>query len=181
MGILMIGIGFCACSTPAPQKRIITPRQFLFQPDSSLALKRAKDFMIRGSVLQMQELHAEAILEFQLALRYDSSSAILYAIAKNYTLLNKPELALEYARAAEERDSVSVPVLILLAEILDATGEYEEVAELYERILLLEPTNIEHKFALAQISQERNPTRSIELFQQILLEEDDETTLWFLA
>ena len=177
----MIGIGFCACSTPAPQKRIITPRQFLFQPDSSLALKRAKDFMIRGSVLQMQELHAEAILEFQLALRYDSSSAILYAIAKNYTLLNKPELALEYARAAEERDSVSVPVLILLAEILDATGEYEEVAELYERILLLEPTNIEHKFALAQISQERNPTRSIELFQQILLEEDDETTLWFLA
>lgn len=181
MGFLVIVIGFCGCATPPPQKRIITPRQFLFQPDSSLALKRAKDFMIRGSVLQMQELHAEAILEFQLALRYDSSSAILYAIAKNYTLLNKPELALEYARAAQSRDSNEVPVLELLAEILDATGDNEEVAEIYERIMKLEPDNSEHKFALAQIYQDRNPQRSIELFNEILVHEDDEATLWFLS
>lgn len=180
--IMLIGSGFEACTTtPSITRRVITPRQFSFQPDSSLAFKRAKDFMIRGSVLQMQELYAEAILEYQLALRYDSSEVILYAIGKSYARLNKNELALEYARAAYRKDSSSVPTILLLAEVLEKMDESEEEIALYERLVELEPWNTEHKFGLAQLTHYKDPERSIELYRQILNVEEDEATMWFLA
>lgn len=181
IGVWLLGIAFYGCSSPTPTRRIVTPKQFSFQPDSSIAAKRAKDFMIRGSVLQMQELYAEAILEFQLALRYDSSEAILYAIAKNYAQLNKNDLALEYGRAAQRKDSSSIPILELLADVLERLDETDEVVDIYETLVTLEPSNLEYTFALAQLYQYRDPQRSINLYQQILRVEDDEATMWFLA
>ncbi|MBK9246738.1 MAG: tetratricopeptide repeat protein [Ignavibacteria bacterium] len=176
-----MGIGFGACSTPTISKRIITPRHFSFQTDSSQVVKRAKDYVIRGSVLQMQELYADAILEFQMALRYDSSEVILYAIAKNYALLNKNEIALEYARMAYHKDSTSIPILSLLADILERNDEMNDVIELYEKISALEPDNHDHIFTLAQLFEESNPKRSVDLYKRILAFEEDETTLWFLS
>ncbi len=129
----------------------------------------------------MREQFAEAILEFQMALRYDSSVVIYYALAKNYASLAKFDLASEYARLAVEKDSTFIPALELLADIYLNSDRTDDAIALYERIVLLEPESKEYKFALAQSTEIRNPERAAELYNQLLIDEDDEGTLYTLA
>ncbi len=83
--IAVCGILSCTSYTVTP-KRIITPsfpltRNSSKTDDSTFFAKKAKDYVIRGSSLQMREKYAEAILEFQMALRYDSSAVIFAQIS----------------------------------------------------------------------------------------------------
>jgi tetratricopeptide (TPR) repeat protein len=183
-----IAIVFLAvsCSSPSPiPKRIVRPDWTNIKQrntnDTTFAAKKAKDYVIRGSSLQMREQFAEAILEFQMALRYDSSAVIYYALAKNYAALAKFELASEYAALSVSKDSLFVPALELLADIYLNSDRIDEAISLYEKIIVLEPESKEYKFALAQSTELRNPERAAELYNQLLLDEDDEGTLYTLA
>ncbi|MBI3259411.1 MAG: tetratricopeptide repeat protein, partial [Ignavibacteriae bacterium] len=173
-------------SNSVPPKRIITPSFPLskYSPkteDSTSSAKKAKDYVIRGSSLQMREQYAEAILEFQMALRYDSSAVIYYTIAKNYASLSKYDMASEYARIAVEKDSDFVSALVLLADIYLNSDHIDDAITLYEKIVLLVPESNEYKFALAQSLEIRNPDRAAQLYNELLINEDDEATLYTLS
>ena len=129
----------------------------------------------------MREKYAEAILEFQMALRYDSSAVIYYTIAKNYTSLSKFDMASEYARYAVDKDSSFVPALELLADIYLNSDRTDEAIVLYEKIVLMVPENKEYKFALAQSLEIRNPERAEKLYNELLVDDDDEATLYTLS
>lgn len=183
--IAVCGILSCTSYTVTP-KRIITPsfpltRNSSKTDDSTFFAKKAKDYVIRGSSLQMREKYAEAILEFQMALRYDSSAVIYYTIAKNYTSLSKFDMASEYARYAVDKDSSFVPALELLADIYLNSDRTDEAIVLYEKIVLMIPENKEYKFALAQSLEIRNPERAEKLYNELLIDDDDEATLYTLS
>jgi len=183
---LLIGTLLSCVSNTPYRKRIITPgiqisTKNVLQYDSIISSKKAKDYVIRGSSLQIREQYAEAILEFQMALRYDTSAVIYYLLAKNYLSLTKFDLAVENARSAIIIDSTFVPALELLADIYLNSDRSEEAIEIYEKIVELEPENKGYKFALAQSIEIRNPSRAMELYNQLLVDEDDEGTLYTLA
>ncbi len=132
------------------------------------AAKRARDHFIQGTILQIQgRRHAEAILEFQQSLRYDTSAITLGAIARSYAELRKYPLAIEYAEASLQRDSALVSSWSLLAELRVAMGEYDAAIAAYENVVRLEPIRT-HVLTLARLVEPRNASRAIALYEQAL-------------
>lgn len=176
------GIIFCSCSSPAPPaKRTVslTKEQAarLFSsggtPDTAYRERRAREFFVRGSSLQMEKRHAEAILDFQMALRLDSSAVTLYALAKNYAELERHDVAIEYARAAILRDSTFLPALETAGTSYLALGEFEKAAEIYAKLVELDSNTRQHRFLLARIYEMLDPQKAIALYN-ILIDENGE-------
>ncbi len=61
---------------------------------------KAMEYFINGSILETKGDYAGAILEFQDALKYDTSAGIYYALGKNYFYLDKTPQALLYTKKA---------------------------------------------------------------------------------
>lgn len=151
------------------------------ETDSTQRLGKAREFFINGTTLQIQgNRHAEAILEFQQALRFDSSSVTLAAIARSYFELRKLDLALEYADAAVQRDSSSRDVWELIAEIEVLRGHYDEGIAAYERILNLNPSR-RQLYTLGRLYEPRNALKAIEIFERLCATQPDATLLLRLA
>lgn len=148
---------------------------FLFgQPlDSASRARKAKEFFISGTTLQIQgNRHAEAVIDFQQSLRFDSSVVTLTAMARSYRELKKLDLALETVSLALERDKTSRDAWELLAEIEIMRGRYDEGLVAYERILDLQPTK-RQLYTLARLYEPRNAKRAIEVYEQIVAKAPD--------
>lgn len=151
------------------------------QIDSSERVRKAREYFINGTTLQIQgNRHAEAILEFQQALRYDSSAVTLAAIARSYFELRKLELALEFADAAVQRDSTSRDIWELIAEIEVLRGHYDEGIAAYERLLNLNPSR-RQLYTLGRLYEPRNSAKAIEIFERLCATQPDPTLLLRLA
>lgn len=132
---------------------------------------KARDYYVKGALLQMQERYAEAILEFQQALRYDTAAAIHYAIGVNYNKLGKSDLALEELRRAVTNDSTFLPAFRLLGDIYVQQFRVDEAITLYQFLRQHddEPMNV---YMLARLYELRNVDTAIELYNEILREQD---------
>lgn len=165
-------VGLLVCSVGMVQAQ---------QLDSAERARKARELFINGTTLQIQgNRHAEAILEFQQALRYDSSAVTLSAIARSYFELRKLELALEYADAAVQRDSSSRDIWELIAEIEVLRGHYDEGIAAYERILELNPSR-RQLYTLGRLYEPRNAAKAIETFERLCASQPDPTLLLRLA
>lgn len=148
---------------------------------SSVDIRKAREFFINGTTLQIQgNRQAEAILEFQQALRYDSSAATLTAIARSYLELRKLDLSMEYADVAIERDSSSRDTWELIAEIEVMRGNYDHGIAAYERILSLGPSR-RQLYTLGCLYEPRNAAKAIDMFERLCQMEPDESLLLRLA
>lgn len=137
------------------------------------SVRKAKEYFINGTTLQLQGGRAaEAILEFQQALRFDTTSTCLAAIARSYVELGKLEIAHEYVTMALGRNKESTESWELLAEIEVQRGRYDEGLLAYEQILSLKPTR-RHIQTLARLYEPRNARRAIELYEQLIESKSD--------
>jgi len=145
------------------------------------SLRKAKDLFINGTTLQIQGgRDAEAILEFQQSLRYDSSATCLAAIARCYARLGKLDLAYEYVVYSLDRNRQSRDAWELLAEIEVQRGRYDEGLAAYEEILKLKPTR-RQTLTLARLHEPRNARRAIALYEELNETEPDLQILGRLA
>lgn len=141
---------------------------------------KAREYFIQGSILQMQKRYAEAIIEFQQALRYDNSPALHYALAVNYHELSKHELATEHLRTAIAIDNTFMPAYYLLGEVYISRFQLDEAIEVYTQILEREHSTIA-RFTLARIYEFRNADTAIAMYNAMLDTEEDYTVLERLA
>ncbi|HBB26053.1 MAG TPA: hypothetical protein DCZ59_07270 [Bacteroidetes bacterium] len=157
-GVLLCGLTlFCAAQT--------TPGTVRSRADS---VRKAKEYFINGTTLQIQGGRAaEAILEFQQALRFDTTSACLAAISRCYVELGKLQLAHEYVTLALERNKTSTDGWELLAEIEVQRGRYDEGLQAYEQILKLNPSR-RHRLTLARLYEPRDARRAIEIYENLI-------------
>lgn len=145
------------------------------------SVRRSKEYFINGTTLQLQGgREAEAILEFQQSLRYDSSAACLTAIARCYAQLRKLDLAYEFVRQSIDKNATSRDAWELLAEIEVQRGHYDEGLKAYEEIIKLKPTT-RQLMTLARLYEPRNARRAIELYEQIVESKPDIQILGRLA
>lgn len=176
--ILAVGMFFYSCSAPKEASSeefnsvIRNSRKSMINIDTNKISDLSKDFVINGSVFQQQKKYAEAILEFMDALKYDSSAAIYYAIAKCYRDMHKTNKSLYYAMMAFDRDSTYIPTLDLLADIFLLQFKASEAITVYKRIVQINPSKL-NRLILASLYELNNPEEAIKQYEQVLEEGEE--------
>jgi tetratricopeptide (TPR) repeat protein len=149
-------------ATTSTVQQDVTPRKPPKDRSKSMQL------FIDGSLKESKGQLADAILDYQEALRYDQDPAIYYAMAKDYAALKRFLPAAESAVEAVRRDTTNVDYRELLAQIFVQTGQFDKAAAQYYGILGIDSLHVNSMFALAQILQRARPAESLRLLNSIL-------------
>lgn len=138
-------------------------------------------YFLEGSLLQMQERYAEAIVQYNRALRFmpPGYSVTHFAIARCYLAMGIPDTAIVYGRQAVERDSNNVDARMQLADLMMANGRLGGAIREYEAVVRLQPGNLPARYSLARLYQWSEPARSVEHYEYLRrsVEESEEILL----
>lgn len=128
----------------------------------------ALEHFIAGSALDQKGDFAKAILEYQDALQLMKDPAIHNAIAKDYSLLGKHELAMRSGREAVNLDPINREYRQTLAEIYLNAFAFEDALAEYEELVKIDPSYQQAWLTLARLKQIRGPQKSLETYKEIL-------------
>ncbi len=164
--LLTFGIFFLSnCSTTSRTEK--NPPQKISQARKG-AKKLAMKLFLEGNTLEAKGAIAEAILDYQEALRYDTSSGIYYALAKNYFKLNKLYPAMLNIRKALQLDSTNMEYYQLLGDLYTATHNADSAAKVYSKIITLDSTNVRAYFLLGELYEYNKPLKALKIFEKLL-------------
>lgn len=130
----------------------------------------ARKYFLKGMEYRLVRDYASAILELQLALRYDSSATIAYTVAHSYAQLGKKDIALEYLAASIHKNPDYVPSLELQAEFAIEDNRLLGALEIYEHIVALQPRNRQSRYMLGRISEFSNEQKAITIYNSLIEE-----------
>jgi pentatricopeptide repeat protein len=168
-GVLFVALvgGVAGCS--GGKEATVPPAPSADVPKEHSAVVRdvATQHVINGSLYELKGEYAQAVLEFQDALRYDKSAGIYFALAKNYAALNKHSLAIEYAREAVRLDPENIEYRQLLAAAFVQVFDLDSAAAVYQEIVRRDSANIQSWFNLARLQQARNPQQALQTYGEI--------------
>lgn len=137
-------------------------------PDSLKMKQNAERYFIQGAVDEMKEKYAEAILEYQEALRYNKSAGIYYALGKAYTKLNKLFSALKNAKQAVKLDSNQIDYNILLAQIYQLSNNIDSAETVYKKIIKLDSNYVNAYYNLGLLYENKRPTDALAIYNKLL-------------
>lgn len=129
--------------------------------------KEALDHFIDGTTAEMKGDYARAILEYQDAIRYDTSAGIYYGLAKNYYYLNKYSLALKNAKNAVKLDSLQNDYYDLLSDVFAAANQYDSSAAVLEKLIKIDSTDINAYYKLARLYENDKPLEAIRIYNKL--------------
>jgi len=175
---------FIACSSKDVSRNyndlIIRENLHKVQLDTNSLEDMAIDYVIKGSTLQQQKKFAESILEFQQALKYDSSASIHYAISKNYVNLGMYEPAFESILKALKIKPQFIPAMELLSELYFIKKNISDAILVFKEIIKLEPSR-NRKLYLAGLYEYNNIDSAIKIYETISEDFIDENILLRIA
>lgn len=128
----------------------------------------AKQLFIDASLLDLEGKYAEAILDYQEALRLDPQSGIFYALAKDYLKLNKLLPALENSKQAVKLESENLEYLTLLGTIYSLSKNIDSAETVFNKIIQIDSTDINAYYNLAQLYEFNQPLKSLEFYKKVL-------------
>ncbi len=160
---LFIGSG---CS-PAREAAAVSNRTETEQPELTAQQSIAMQHFIDGLVNEQRGEFAQAVLDYQEALRYDRNHAIYFALSRSYGMLNKFESALDAAREAVRLEPDNAEYRRNLASIYLTASKPDSAILQYETLVRLDSSNIESWFNLARLYQTRSPLKALAIDQQI--------------
>ncbi len=129
----------------------------------------AMQLFIDGSLKESKGQFADAVLDYQEALRYDQDPAIYFALAKNYAQLRRFAPAVENANDAIKRDSSKIEYRELLAQIYINSGQFEKAVNEYRAIVRIDPQNVPATYTLAQLLARVKPLEALELYNSLVV------------
>ncbi|GAB6282539.1 MAG: tetratricopeptide repeat protein [Ignavibacterium sp.] len=129
--------------------------------------ERALNHFIDGMNLESKSNFADAVIEFQKALSFDSSSGIFYELSKNYLFLNRIPLALNNAKKAIELEPNNIEYNFLLQEIYVSANNYDSASVILEKIIQIDSTNIDAYYRLARLYEKERPLKAIEVYNKL--------------
>jgi len=128
----------------------------------------AVSFFIAGKTAELKEDFRGALENYRIALRYENSSGIHFAISNINIILGNYQDALIDINNALKLSPGNTEFLEQQAKIYNGTGKYVKAAEIYEDILSREPENIPVLYSLARVYQEQKlPARAIVIYEKI--------------
>jgi tetratricopeptide (TPR) repeat protein len=159
--LVLIAAMLTGCSTvPFLSHRTPEPRE---------ADPRAVDCFVDGVVYELNSNIAAALLSYNEALLYDSTSSPIYtAVGRDYWLLGKNDSAVRMLSHAVELDPANVEAIELLSQSHLREGNFEKAEKYFRRILELEPGRVDVLHDLAVIYAETNrPEQANAVFEEI--------------
>jgi tetratricopeptide (TPR) repeat protein len=165
--VVILTVLFAACSSQKEVSNDEGSPVLLQKGHQTDKEKEALVHFINGSVLESKGQYAEAILEFQDALRLDPSAGIYYALAKNYRIINKIPLALQHCKKAIELSPRKVEYYDLLADIFSSAHQYDSAAVVLEKIIEIDSTQLNSYYKLARIYESSRPLQAIATYNKL--------------
>ena len=167
VGVLYAAL-FSGCSSYQPLKK----QAGAAKPTSEKALPapRAVDLVIRGALEELMGNYQGALLAYQEALLYDSTSIGLYiSIARTYQRLHKLESAIKVLNKALRLEPNHQEALEELALIYEFQRDYEKAIPLYEKRVAHSPYDVELRIHLATLySQVGEKKKAIQQFEHLI-------------
>ena len=127
----------------------------------------ALDQFINGSLEEAKGNYANAVIDFQDALRISPRPGIYFALAKNYFYLNKLSLALENAKKAVKMDSSKIDFYNLLADIYTSGKQPDSAAVVLNRIIKLDSADVDAYYKLARTYESDKPLKAINIYNKL--------------
>lgn len=138
------------------------------QPTNDAMRGLALRHFIDGSLYEVKGEYAQAVLEYQDALRYGKNDAIYLALARDYSQLGKHSLAIEAGKEAVRLNPENLEYRRILSEIYTAAFELDAAATEYEEVTRRDSTDIEAWYNLARLYQARRPLKALELYERMI-------------
>ena len=155
-----------ACSSNVTNSPEVYENQSAVKINKDKAVKH----FIDGSILSTKGRYAEAILEYQEALKYDNTAGINYAMSKDYLRLNQLPQARDFSKKAVDMDSTNTEYLNLLATIYTTGRNLDSAITVFERIVSLDSANYQSLFSLAKLYEKDKPQNALNLYDKIIKE-----------
>lgn len=134
-------------------------------------LSKARAHYIDGLILQQKGQHANAVIDFRLALEADTAAAILYSLGESYKRIARNELAVQAYQLAIKHDPEYVLPMESLAEVLMYEGQMDEALSIMARAYDIDPTN-ERKYMLASIYEYADKKKALGLYRELVNDEN---------
>jgi tetratricopeptide (TPR) repeat protein len=140
-----------------------------FQQTTQRNRDAAIQHFIDGSVYDLKEEFARAVLEYQDALRFDQDAAIYFALSKDYSNLGKHYLAAENGKEAVRLDPQNIIYRENLAQVYLLAHEIDSAIVQYRGILDIDSTSTRALYGLARLYQQRaKPLEAITYYKKII-------------
>jgi tetratricopeptide (TPR) repeat protein len=128
----------------------------------------ALQHFLQGSVLDQKGEYAQAVLEYQDALRLMQDAAICHAIAKDYAILGKLDLAIQNGKDAVRLNPDNRTYRQTLAEIYLNAADVANSTKEYEELVKIDPQYRDGWQSLAHVQQLVNPEKALETYRQVV-------------
>jgi len=123
---------------------------------------------VDASTYEVKGEYADAILEWQDALRFSSDPGIFYALGRDYAVLKKFPQAIEWARRAVDADPHRAQYRRLLADVLVAGYRYDDAVTEYREVIRRDSSDADAWFNLARLLQARDPHAALSAYEYII-------------
>jgi tetratricopeptide (TPR) repeat protein len=165
----LIGIGgMQGCSSSQEGASVTGQTRSPDRDAESRARDIALQHYVNGSVHEMKGEYAEAILEYQDALRYDPNEAVYFALSKDYSALNRHTLAIETGRKAVALAPGNLDYRRNLADVYVRAYELDSAAVQFEEIVRQDSTSITPWYNLARLYHGRKPLKALKVYREII-------------
>ncbi len=163
----LIALSGCAgINQSAKPTETEAPKPDLIATDQNYRM--AMEHFVDGNLDDVQGEFAQAILDYQDALRYYKDAAILDAMAQDYIRLGKSDMAIEQAHEAISLASRDINYRRTLAQAFLSEYNVDSAKTEYSKIISIDSTQAEDLIVLAQLNQRSNPEKAAELYEKAL-------------
>ena len=154
----------CSANVPETTKTITEEEKAKINKQKEFA----QQLFIDASLLDLEGKYAEAILDYQEALKLDPTAGIYYALGKDYFKLNKLLPALENTKKAVFLDKKNIEYLTLLGTIYSVSRNVDSAEVVFNKIILIDSTDINAHYNLAQLYEANQPLKALDSYNRIL-------------
>ncbi len=140
------------------------------EPEKVKVSFKARDYFLKGVMLQMEERYSDALVQFHKAELFDTSSASIYnALGENYLKLNELEPALHHLKRARRIDPQNTETWRLLGEVYFRMNDDAHAMEAYEKVFSLDPYDEQARnFLFFLYEKNKLPTKKTALYKKLL-------------
>ncbi len=178
--VLLLPLVF-SCSTTNNNKNLTEKKNYLKESnfayiDTNEIKSIARGYVVKGSTMQQTGNHYGAIVEFYDALELDSSNSISYALAKSYYEIGKFEKSKRLLINVIKKDKDFYVAYTLLADIYLILEDLDNAILTYQDLVQISQKT-EYYYSLANLYEYSNPNKSIEIYEYLLNQKNNQTVL----
>jgi tetratricopeptide (TPR) repeat protein len=133
-------------------------------------------YIVDAAAAKAKNDYHTAVINYMLALRYDSTPAILYSIAECFLMLERYDLAIEYSHSALKLEPAFLPVYEILCKAYIGELDLRNAILTLENALLMDE-NETMLYYLAYLYEFQNANKARQIYKKLIEKFNNEDAL----